>query len=145
MSGFEIAGVVLAVLPLVISALEHYKSGAGAASSFVKWRGHLDTLLFRLKTQRTLFYLNAMILLRAAGVDDLTSQDEEACVRVLMERETGKMVEEYLDFTYSTFESIIREYERCLKLIVQKLVNIKRVPDVRSDQCAFKCEVRILI
>jgi hypothetical protein len=134
MSGFEVAGVVLAVLPLLISALEHYKSGAGAASSFVKWRGHLDTLLYRLKTQRTLFYLNAMILLRAAGVDDLTGQDEGECVRVLMEEETGKIVEEYLDFTYSTFESTIREYERCLKIIVQKLVNIKRVPDVCLDQ-----------
>jgi hypothetical protein len=87
-------------------------------------------LLNRLKTQRTLFYLNAIILLRAAGVDDLTGQDEGECVRVLMEEETGKMVEEYLDFTYTTFESTIREYERCLKPILQKLVKIKRVPDV---------------
>jgi hypothetical protein len=130
MSGFEVAGTVLAVLPLVISALEHYKSGAGVASSFLKWRGHLDTLLYRLKTQRTLFYLNAMILLRAAGVEDLTGQNEEECVKVLMEADTGKVIKAYLDFSYSTFESVIREYERCLKTIVRKLVNIKRVPHV---------------
>jgi len=71
MSGFEVAGVILGAIPLLISTLEHYRSGKGAASSFIKFHGHLDTLIFRLKLQRTFFYLDILELLRVANVGEL--------------------------------------------------------------------------
>lgn len=98
----------------------------------MKYRGLLDTLILRLKTQRTLFYLNAMILLKAAGIDDLTGQHEEDCVKLLLSDETAIIVKKYLDFTYGTFEDIVHQYERCLKNIVAKIANIKRTPNVST-------------
>jgi hypothetical protein len=129
----EIPGEESSLTSQVISALEHYKSGKGKAAAFFKYRGLLDTLILRLRTQRTLFYLNTMILLKAAGVDDLTGQHEEDCIKLLQDDETGVVIKTYLDFTYDTFESIVHEYERCLKSIVAKLTNINRLPKVRLE------------
>lgn len=38
MSGFEVAGVVLGSIPLLISALEHYSDGAGPPGAGVNSR-----------------------------------------------------------------------------------------------------------
>lgn len=131
MPAFEICGVVLGVIPLVISALEHYKAGKGAAAAFVKWRGHLDKLIFRLKTQQMLFRMDIKQLLREARVTqiDLT---EEQCVDVLRDEQIGEEVQEYLGQSHNLFVEILSHYELCLKMIVAKIGHIKRLPDVSS-------------
>lgn len=133
MSGFEVAGVVLGTIPLVISALEHYRSGKGTASSFVKWRGHLDTLIFRLKLQQTFFYLDILELLRVANIDELEDRvdlTEEECIAILSDAKTGKGVREFIGPLYNTFIEILARYETCLKTIAGKLGHIQRLPDV---------------
>jgi hypothetical protein len=133
MSGLEVAGIVLGVIPLVISALEHYKGGRGVASSIVKWRGHLDTLIFRLKLQRTFFYLHILELLRAADVVDLedcVDLTEEECIVILRDAKTAKEFQEYLGSLYGTFLEVLGRYETCLKTIVGKIGHISRIPDV---------------
>lgn len=133
MSGFEVCGVVLGVIPLVISALEHYKAGKGGVSSFMKWRGHLDTLIFRLKMQRTFFYLNILELLREAGVEeveeggDLTEAD---CLEVLRNAKRGDEIRDYLGLLYDPFLEVLGRYEGCLKTIAAKLGHIRRPPNV---------------
>ena len=114
----------------VISALEHYKSGKSTAAAFLKYQGLLDVLILRLKNQRIIYYLNMMILLKAAGVDDLTNQDETACIDALMDADTMGRIREYLGFASGAFDDIILEYERCLKTIVAKLEHINRDPKV---------------
>ncbi|KAK7701650.1 hypothetical protein SLS64_010098 [Diaporthe eres] len=124
MSGFEICGVVLGVIPLVISALEHYKAGKGVAATFVKWRGHLDTLIFRLKLQNTFFYLQIRELLREAQVAQLEGQidlTEEQCMAVFRDKQTGEEIREYLGPLYDTFMEVLGRYELCLKTIVAKI------------------------
>lgn len=133
MSGVEVCGIVLGVLPLAISALEHYKTGKGAANTFVKWRGHLDTLIFRLKLQRTFFYLQVLELLREMGVaemDSVIDLSEEECVAVLRDKQTGDEIREYLGGLHDTFLEIMSRYERCLKTIVGKLGHIRRLQNV---------------
>ena len=135
MAALEICGVVLGVIPLVISALEHYKAGKGAAAAFVKWRGHLDTLIFRLKLQRTFFYLQILELLREAQVAQLEGRidlTEEQCVAVLRDKQTGEEIREYLGLLHDTFEEVLSRYERCLKMIVAKIGHIRRFPNVSS-------------
>lgn len=133
MSGLEICGVVLGVIPLVISALEHYKAGKGAAAAFVKWRGHLDTLIFRLKLQNTFFYLQIRELLREAQVAQLEGQidlTEEQCMAVFRDKQTGEEVKEYLGPLHDTFVEVVGRYELCLKTIVTKIGHIRRFPNV---------------
>lgn len=148
MPALEICGVVLGVIPIVISALERYKAGKGAAAAFVKWRGHLDTLIFRLKLQRTFFYLQILELLREARVAQVEGQidlTEEQCVAVLCDKQTGEEVREYLGFLHDTFVEILSRYELCLKTIVAKIGHIRRLPDVSSAPNAFPGAVRFAL
>lgn len=55
MSGFEIAGVLLGSIPLVISALEHYKNGIDIISDFRNYRSILKSLKTKLSIQEELY------------------------------------------------------------------------------------------
>ncbi|KAI8681050.1 hypothetical protein NCS55_00354800 [Fusarium keratoplasticum] len=52
MSGFEIAGIVLGSIPLVISTLENYGAGFSTLQRFRKYRRELQSLIRNLETER---------------------------------------------------------------------------------------------
>ncbi|KAI1134856.1 hypothetical protein F5Y05DRAFT_193231 [Hypoxylon sp. FL0543] len=139
MSGFEIAGVILGAIPLLISALEHYKANKGILASFVKWDGQLDTLVERLEDQRLSFYFDILELLQGAGVEDVVSSDyvpEEMCVSILFNMRNEAEIKEYFGAMHDRFLKILGRYERCLKIIVSKLTHIYRPPNVAKDDLA---------
>ncbi len=53
MSGIEIAGLVLAVLPLMISATEHCRSSMDPVLAFLRWGEELDKAMRELWLQHT--------------------------------------------------------------------------------------------
>lgn len=135
MSGLEVARLVLGIIPLAISALEHYKAGRSVVATFVKFHGQLDTLIYRLKLQRTFFYLNILDLLRNAGVSEVINKpdiSEEECINILRNAKSAEEVRDYISsgHLYDTFHEILTRYETCLKAIVSKLGHIKRPPKV---------------
>ncbi|KAL1854331.1 hypothetical protein Daus18300_011517 [Diaporthe australafricana] len=115
MPALEICGVVLGIIPLVISALEHYKAGKGAAAAFI------------------LELLREAQVAQLEGRIDLT---EEQCVAVLRDKQTGEDVREYLGFLHDTFVEVLCRYELCLKTIVAKIGHIRRLPDAQKDDLA---------
>ncbi|KAI1131065.1 hypothetical protein F5Y10DRAFT_234180, partial [Nemania abortiva] len=133
MSGLEVAGVVLGVIPLVISALEHYKASKGVLAAFFKYKGRLDTLIFKLKMQRCFLHLHLIDLLKGAGVDSAVKGDltEEECIRVLRNSENEQVVREYLGVVYNIFLEILRRYEACLTVLTEKLARIYRPTDAQ--------------
>ncbi|KAJ4251037.1 hypothetical protein NW762_011687 [Fusarium torreyae] len=136
MSGFEVAGVVLGTLPLLISALEHYKAGKGVAATIIKYHGLLDSLISRLKQQRTFFHLEILDLLRESGVPEAVDQPdlpEEECLRVLNDAKTGFELQKYLGNLYGMFLEILGCYEVSLKTIASKLHHIQRLPNTSKD------------
>ncbi|KAI0457325.1 hypothetical protein F5B21DRAFT_464007 [Xylaria acuta] len=136
MSGLEVAGVVLGVIPLVISSLEHYQAGKGLAASIVKWRGLLTKLIGRLKLQRTFFYLEMLQLLRAAAVEEVVDSygvTEEEFIVILRNAKHADEVKEYLGPLYGTFLAILGRYEKCLKTLASKLGHIHRLPESPED------------
>ena len=132
MSGTEIAGLVLGALPIVISALEKYKAGQGPVASLMRWRSLLDTLIHRLQNARCVFSLKLETLLIAAGIriDGRKSQNEQHCISILMNKRVARKLKKYLQSFFETFQSVIRKYESCLKLIAAALMNIQRRPNV---------------
>ncbi|KAL8364656.1 hypothetical protein RB595_003777 [Gaeumannomyces hyphopodioides] len=137
MSGFEVAGLVLGAIPLVISALEHYRAGKGVTSSLVKWRGHLNTLIYRLKLQRTFFYLQILDLLREARVSGIANKGdptEDECVEILRRVETEAELEEYLGDLFEMFLEILGRYQKCLRTIASKLGNINKPPEAQKNE-----------
>jgi hypothetical protein len=131
MSGAEVvAGLVLGAIPVLIAALEHYKSGKSIASAFFRIRKHVDTLIFRLKSQRQAFRINIMLLLRFAGIAEFKDGEEELCVKTLLEGNAGPEIRQFLGEAYETFEEVVKNYERCMKIIAGKIMNIRRTPKV---------------
>ena len=68
MSGFEIAGVVLGVLPLIISAIEDYEKIVDPVVTFRKYSKALQTFTTELNVQRDIFQ-NECIWLLSRFVD----------------------------------------------------------------------------
>lgn len=52
MSGFEVAGAVLGAIPLVISALEHYKNGVRTIQRWRRYDKELQCLIRNIETER---------------------------------------------------------------------------------------------
>lgn len=128
----EAAGLIVGVIPLVISAVEHYQSNIGRLHNFLRWRGELSNLLNALQKQRMIFLQNSTTLLRLAGVD-VDSSDERACVQALSNRDANARVKTYLGFQADLLEVIVGDYEQCLKDIVRHVQNIKRLPNTAQD------------
>ncbi|KAI8635262.1 hypothetical protein F5Y19DRAFT_5551 [Xylariaceae sp. FL1651] len=136
MSGFEIAGIVLGAIPLVISALEHFKAGRGSLAAILKHRGQLDILLDRLRDQRISFYFDILQLLRNAEIEeaeDRTDLTEEDCLLILQNEKAGTQLQEYLGVHHLAFLDILRRYEDCIKKIARKLKHIRRLPNAAKD------------
>ncbi|GKT47245.1 uncharacterized protein ColSpa_07426 [Colletotrichum spaethianum] len=130
MSGFELAGVILGVLPLVINALADYRDGKGTLNTLLKFQGLIDDLIHQLSTQKTAFYLDILQLLREARVPEILDDvdpPEARCVAVLRDSKTGDEVTRYLGQLYPQFLEILGYYEKCLKDITSKLGNIVRL------------------
>jgi hypothetical protein len=54
-SGFEVVGLVLAVLPIVISALENYEKGISTIQRFRAYRREVRSICIALQTEQVLF------------------------------------------------------------------------------------------
>ncbi|RYC62558.1 hypothetical protein CHU98_g3645 [Xylaria longipes] len=129
MSGFGIAGIVLGAIPLVISALENYKTGQSTLAALVKYQGQLDKLLYQLKVQQTEFYFDILELLRSAEieeVDDRVNISLEDCLSILQNNKNEGQLQEYLGIHHSAFFDILRRYEQCLKKIAKKLKHAQK-------------------
>lgn len=74
----EIAGLVLGVVPLVISALENYEAFIEPTVAFIRWRGRLSQITRRLLMEYTNYEQNLRLLLKRAVEDgDLTAMIED--------------------------------------------------------------------
>jgi hypothetical protein len=63
MSAFEITGIVLGSIPLIISALEHYGEGVRTFRRLYQYRWELKSITTELKTEQVLFRNTCEILL----------------------------------------------------------------------------------
>lgn len=72
MSGFEVASITLAVLPLVISAAENYANVCRRFMKFRKFSAELQEFQTLLKIQRTIFREECRLLVgQVAGEDEV--------------------------------------------------------------------------
>ncbi|KAF5569139.1 hypothetical protein FPANT_13977 [Fusarium pseudoanthophilum] len=129
MSGFEVAGIVLGALPLLISALSAYKANKSTISVWKKYRGLLDDLIHELKTHKTLYYLNILSLLREARVPEVlrySDPTEEQCLQILEGSRAGAHVDDFLGHLYPQFLEILQRYKTDLKEVASGLSNISR-------------------
>ena len=130
MSGFEVVGVVLAVAPLIISALENYKAGVHTIQRLYQWESQLLRLILSLKVQHAKFKLNLEKLLRAAAPDQNIQEVPEDYDSLLWRGHLALQVKRYLSTGYEAFRLTVEEYEACVKRLAYKLRHVNRPKSV---------------
>ena len=132
-TGVETAGLVLAVLPLLIEALSVYKKGlekTGVVLGFKQKRYKLkvERLRLQLKGQSASLHLNlAKLLGRAAANEEFVKLPEDYN-NALWAGETAEKIRAYLqpEGAYEAFQGTLSLYESYLEEIAGKLVGILR-------------------
>ncbi|KAL8816326.1 MAG: hypothetical protein Q9223_004640 [Gallowayella weberi] len=123
MSGIEMAGLVLGAIPVVIWALENYKTTREI------WRRSrskallVDRLINALKEQRLLIELDVQVLLKAASYEDHEIVDLEAfsCYELLLDQGLAVALQRYLGRVYEPYRAALGRCESILTDIAQSI------------------------
>lgn len=75
MSGFEIAGIVLGVIPLFISAAEQYRNGLNTVDKFLKKEQILNLYIQELETHKVLLRLQLETVIGSTNLPAKTQQE----------------------------------------------------------------------
>ena len=132
-TGVETAGIVLAVLPLLIEALSVYKKGlekTGIVLGFKqkRYKIKVERLRLQLKGQSASLHLNlAKLVGRAAPNAEFVKLPEDYN-DVIWTGETAEKIEAYLQLggAFEAFQGTLSLYQSCLEEIAEKLVGVLR-------------------
>jgi len=148
MSGFEVVGVVLGALPLIISALEGYRELNRKRDLFFKRDSHIGDLVKRLFEQQILIESELKRLLRAAGISfshfQLSTPD--SCQVLLRRQDVVDDVRDLIGNHYEGFLEIVKSCEEKLLRIAKSIDGYKQGPmasrglSVMSAQLILSCE-----
>jgi len=138
----EAVGLVLAVLPLVISALEHYSKAASKVSRFRRYDNEISKLSTRLRVQRAIFTnANRRLLTACVSPKEAVTMLEDPDHPVWTEENTERLLIEQLGDNRGAFvESItlisgqlcnLEEEYRKLEAIHKESGEVRRHP-IRS-------------
>lgn len=127
----EIAGLVLGAVPLLISALEHYRDIIDPVIRFRNWRGDLKNSIRRLAVERATYHDNLRVLLskavRFTKMEEMISDPQ--CELWTDENLTGDLRDEW-NSSYEPCIDLVRDIGENLETIAASL-NIEGSDQVR--------------
>lgn len=130
MSGLEVAGAVLAALPLVISALEHYAQGVEGVKRFYRYRIQLQSLVDAVKTQKVIFSDTLEQLLTGiVRIDEMVAFIADPAAQP----EVDLLLKKRLKEGYDAYFANVRGMESALAKMKDKLV-LDAAGKVRADR-----------
>ncbi|KAJ4362737.1 hypothetical protein N0V95_001339 [Ascochyta clinopodiicola] len=118
MSGLEVAGIVLAALPLIISALEHYTDGIKGVKRYYRYRTDLQSLIDAVKTQKVIFGDTLEQLLTGIVRNDKMATFME---NPAAQSEVDLRLRKRLKGGYDAYFANVREMETALAKMMAKL------------------------
>lgn len=134
MSGVELAGLVLAVLPLVISALEDYNDGLDPVKAFVKWENYLPQYIRKLRNQHVHYEQTLRLLLAPITTEyELAEMIAEPHGDLWRDPTMAEKLRYKLDESYDAYHHTIKDIEKIMTTIAEKL-DLERATSVtRND------------
>jgi hypothetical protein len=133
MSGFEIAGAVLGSLPLLISALEHYREGLQPLKAFINWNSDLPKVIRRLRTQQVLYEAALKSLLTRIVPDETESMISTPNEGYWKDIEIQTRLQKRLDITYPAVKCMIADIEGVM-IKIAKALGLYEDLDLSDDQ-----------
>ena len=130
MSGLEVAGLILAVYPILVTSLDQYKSINRKRDFFRKRDQHVAKLIDALREQQILIESDLELLLRAADLGDDVINEIKAgdCLHLLSANNLKEDVETYMGGRYAQYVLILERSEKALIEIASNLNNLKPGP-----------------
>ncbi|KAG5810240.1 hypothetical protein H9Q74_006580 [Fusarium xylarioides] len=122
MSGFEIAGIVLGSIPLLISAIEHYSDSLDRATAFFKWKDGLNSVLREFWYQHSSFELTLRNILKdVASPSEIEEMIGDPHHELWKSRDLSQALQEMLKFAYRPYISTIKDMHTCMKRLASHL------------------------
>src|SRR6187551_3514573 len=123
MSGIEVVALVLGTLPLLISALEHYKEGTSRVKRWWKYGKELDFLLMDLDPQFEIYRGICETLLSKIGVEpsEIMRLLEEPGGEEWRNPELGRAMEKFLGHSYPSYLNTMDKMNRAITHLKQRL------------------------
>ncbi|CAJ0548532.1 Ff.00g021450.m01.CDS01 [Fusarium sp. VM40] len=131
MSGFEIVGVVLGSIPIVVSALEYYVKGLGILQNFRSCKRILRSLILALKTE----HINLQNICEKL----LVGIAPQTCIEMMIREPFGKLwseegINNKLRLRLWTSISIFDERVQDMKLAIEEMMGRLNIgPDFESS------------
>ncbi|KAF2142808.1 uncharacterized protein K452DRAFT_307725 [Aplosporella prunicola CBS 121167] len=130
MSGVELAGLVLAVLPLVIQALEDYNEGLDPIKAFIRWERELPSFIRKLRNQHVQYELTLRLLLTPITTEyELAEMITDPSGDLWKDPEMAIKLEEKLGEAYQAYQGTMTDIDAIMKKIASKL-DLNRDPTV---------------
>ncbi|KAH8680423.1 hypothetical protein BGZ61DRAFT_520223 [Ilyonectria robusta] len=127
MSGFEVAGVVLGSLPLLISAMEHYRDGLDPVKAFLRYQDELNRALRDLRALHTSLAMTLeYILKQVAGQDEVIDMMSDHRQQMWKSNELETSLRSLLKDAYDDYVDILGDVESDLKVLASKLQGLDR-------------------
>ncbi|CAM1510000.1 Fc.00g003350.m01.CDS01 [Cosmosporella sp. VM-42] len=121
MSGFEIAGIVLGALPIILHAVDSLKVSAKAA---VRSRIHIEKLSLALVLQQSTLVEIIRSLLISSGFDDVARLDDDP-VGCLKDPKARELIEEFLGPEKSlVFTAVLMQADTAVKDIAKNITGL---------------------
>jgi hypothetical protein len=121
-TGIETAGLVLAILPLFISALEHYKEGLEPIKIFLDYDNQLPMQIHRLSCQHVQYELTLRILLsEIAEGDDLAEMITNPFGASWKAAAIQRKLKSRLRESYDAYERTVQHMEGLLKGLAKRM------------------------
>ncbi|KAF4440844.1 hypothetical protein FACUT_3162 [Fusarium acutatum] len=133
MSGFEIAGIVLGSIPLLISAIEYYSDSLDRATAFFKWKDGLNSALREFWYQHSSFELTLRNILKdVASPSEIEEMIGDSHHELWKSRDLSQALQEMLKFAYRPYISTIKDMHVCMKRLASHL-DIDRDAETADD------------
>ena len=139
MSGIEVAGLILGAVPLIISALEHYKKTRETWRNFRQKSLYIDQLTEALEEQKVLIETDLRLILRAAGFEeaDKSSMRAHAYLDLLQRPDVIFEIALYLGDIYEPYRKALYRCQSRLVEISKNLEGLVIGPRVSSSVCTL--------
>lgn len=137
MSGLEVVGVVLGAIPLIISALDHYKVTSQRIKLMAKKEILLNQLIESLEEQRFFFQTDICLALKETHLEErqiIELMDEQG-LNLFQDAEIADALKEYLGEGFALYTNAVARCQHILRDIVANisgLVSTVQVPTISA-------------
>ncbi|KAF9770627.1 hypothetical protein IL306_011811 [Fusarium sp. DS 682] len=122
MSGFEVAGIVLGSIPIVVSALEYYMKGLGTLQNFRSYKRILKSLILTLKTEHVnLQNICEKLLIGIAPQTRIEEMIKDPFGRLWKEQEIFDKLRLRLWTSLQVFDDRVQDMREAIEEMMEKL------------------------